>query len=228
MELVVTIEGGFAEVGAGAWLMSHGQPAAFFGRILRRRRAGWRVRDRAALNLVETTAVAKCADSSRPFLTHIPCAAPIYAVSCKVLVAPASARRDALTVKAIPLSMQRSLCATEFAQPPEDDSRIEASGSSGSSAKAWVVTATAGRTTRMQVADGETLSVRPEAVVAWTGKPPTGFCPKLRLWDVLLPRGPRDLLLTFYGPGIVWIEGSCDSRLQSRVSRQFQGRPYGI
>ena len=68
--------------------------------------------------------------------------------------------------------------------------------------------ATAGRTARMQVADGETLSVRPEAAVAWTGKRPTGFCPRLSIWDVVLPRGPRDLLLTFYGPCLVWIEGS--------------------
>ena len=34
----VRIEGGFAEVGAGAWLMGHGQPAAFFGTTSRRLR----------------------------------------------------------------------------------------------------------------------------------------------------------------------------------------------
>jgi len=231
MDLVVNmvnIEGGFAEVGAGTWLMGHGQPAAFSGKAIRRRRTGWRVRDRAALDLVETTAVAKCADSSRPFLTHIPCAASIYAVSCKVLIAPASARKDALTVKAIPLSAQRALCATEFTQPSEDGSSAGAPESSSSSGSAWVVMATAGRTARIQVADGDTLSVRPDAVVAWTGKAPTGFCPKLGLLDILLPRGPKDLLFTFYGPGIVWIEGSSDPRLQSRVARQFQGRPYGF
>ena len=189
MAVVVTIEGGFAEVGGGSWLMGRGQPAAFRGTAVRRRRKGWCVRDRARLDLVETSGAAKCADSSRPFLTHIPCAEPIFAVSEKVLLAPAAARRDAQLVKVIPMSSRRSLCMTEFGEE-------------------WVVTATAGRTARVQVAEGETLSVRPEAVVAWTGKRPTGFCPKLGLLDVLLPRGPRDLLLTFYGPCLVWIEGA--------------------
>ena len=32
----VKIDGGFAEVGAGSWLMGRGQPAAFFGRAVRR------------------------------------------------------------------------------------------------------------------------------------------------------------------------------------------------
>ena len=66
MEGVVAIEGGFAEVGAGAWLMRPAQPAAFFGEVVRRRRKGWRVCDRAHLDLVETTGAAQCADSSRP------------------------------------------------------------------------------------------------------------------------------------------------------------------
>ena len=88
----VRIEGGFAEVGAGAWLMSHGQPAAFFGSSSCSRLKGWFVRDRPSLDLVETTAAAKCADASRPFLTHVACAAPVFSVSSKVLVAPAAAR----------------------------------------------------------------------------------------------------------------------------------------
>ena len=29
-----------------------------------------------------------------------------------------------------------------------------------------------------------------------------------RIWDILLPRGSRKVLLTFYGPSVVWIEGS--------------------
>ena len=106
-ETAARLEGGFAEVAAGAWLMGRGQPAAFFGRAVRRRRAGWRVRDRSALDLVETTAAAKCADASRPFLTHIPCAAPVFAVSGKVLVAPAAARKDAHLVKVVPMSAQK-------------------------------------------------------------------------------------------------------------------------
>lgn len=205
MAVVVTIENGFAEVGGGSWLMSRGQPAAFFGKVVRRRRKGWFVRDRARLDLVETNGTAKCADATRPFLTHIPCAESVFAVSEKVLVAPADARTDAQTVKVIPMSACRALCATTFG-------------------KEWVVVATTGRTVRVQVAEGETFSARPEAVVAWTGKRPTGFCPKLRLLDILLPRGPRDLLLTFYGPCLVWIEGS---RLAVPGKRQTR-RAYGV
>lgn len=205
MAVVVTIENGFAEVGGGSWLMGRGQPAAFRGTAVRRRRKGWRVRDRGCLDLVETTDAARCADATRPFLTHIPCAEPIFAVSEKVLVAPAAARKDAQLVKVIPMSARGAFCATEF------DGE-------------WVVIATAGRTARVQVAEGETLSVRPEAAVAWTGKRPTGFCPKLSIWDVLLPCGPRDLLLTFYGPCLVWIEGA---KVEGRRVKSC-GRVYGV
>ena len=209
MAIVVTIENGFAEVGGGSWLMGRGQPAAFRGTAVRRRRKGWRVRDRGWLDLVETTAAAKCADASRPFLTHIPCAEPVFAVSGKVLVAPAAARTDAQLVKVIPLCARNALCMTEFGNE-------------------WVVMATAGRTARMQVAEGETLSVRPEAAVAWTGKRPTGFCPKLGLLDILLPRGPRDLLLTFYGPCLVWIEGSSGCQTVKQSNYQTSRRAYGV
>lgn len=210
MNGMVTIENGFAEVGAGAWLMGRAQPAAFFGSALRRRRKGWVVRDRGSLDLVETTAKAKCADASHPFLTHIPCAEPIFAVSEKILVAPFSARKDAQTIRLIPMSMKSSLCVTEFGGD-------------------WVVMATASRTARVQVADGETFSVRPEAAVAWTTRQPTGFCPKLSIWDVLLPRGPRNLLLTFYGPGLVWIEGSVPPNFQTSKLPNFHRRcVYGV
>ena len=118
MDGAVTIEGGFAEVDAGAWLMGRAQPAAFFGKAVRRRRKGWVVRDRARLDLVETTGRARLACASRPFLTHIPCAAPISAVSDKVLVAPLSARRGDQTVKAVPMSAMRALVVTLFGLPP--------------------------------------------------------------------------------------------------------------
>ena len=272
MDQTVTIESGFAEVGAGAWLMGHAQPAAFFGKALRRRRKGWVVRDRSRLDLVETTGAARLANSSRPFLTHIPCAATISAVSDKVLVAPATARLGDETVKAVPMSAMRALVVTLFGLPPEegDDERglaasaarglaatppeVAAAGAAGSLAAqtsppsggptstaqaaqtspggtaAWVVMATASRTARLSVEDGDTLSVRPEAVVAWTGERPTGFCPKLGIWDVLLPRGPKDLLFSFHGPCIVWIEGS--STLPSLVTRHSslvaQRRVYGL
>ena len=204
MSDAVRIEGGFAEVGAGSWLMGRGQPAAFFGSAVRRRRRGLFLRDRQSLDLVETSSAAKCADARRPFLTHIPCAAPISAVSSKVLVAPASARSGSEMMKVVPMSLRNAICVTKFALAGE--------GLGAGNASSWVVMATASRTARLQVADGDTLSVRPEAVVAWTGNRPTGFCPKLGVWDIILPRGPRDLLLHFHGPSVVWTEG---------------GRPYG-
>ncbi len=227
MDGAVKIEGGFAEVGAGAWLMGRAQPAAFFGAAVRRRRKGWIVRDRGRLDLVETNGAAKCADAVRPFLTYIPCAEPIFAVSDKVLVAPMSARKDAHLVKAIPMSAKGSLCATEFGE------RGTGNGEPGTGNEEpcgkWVVMATAGRTARVPVSDGETFSARSEAVVAWTGRLPTGFCPKLSIWDILLPRGPRDLLFTFYGPSIVWIEGSVDGR-PSAFNSQLANRrrAYGV
>ena len=205
MSGTATIENGFAEIGAGAWLTSRAQPAAFFGEAVRRRRKGWVVRDRGRLELVETTGPAWFADAGRPFLTLLPCPEPVFAVSEKVLVAPASARKDALTVRIVPMSVGSSLCATEFVS-------------------GWVVLATRSRTARIQVGDGETLSVRPEAAVAWTTRQPTGFCPRLSVWDVVLPRGPRDLLLTFYGPGLVWVEGSGGGRPNSFDFRRQAGR----
>ena len=208
MDGAVTIEGGFAEVDAGAWLMGRAQPAAFLGGAVRRRRKGWLLRDRALLCLVETSGEAKCADSGRPFLTHIPCAAPVSAVSSKVLVAPAVAWKGAFALKPIPMSLRASLCVSEFGAE-------------------WIVTATAGRTLRIVVKDGDTLTVRPEALVAWTGNRPTGFCPKLGLWDILLPRGPKNLLLHFHGPSVVWVEGVHAPNLQPCKLPNFYRRPYG-
>lgn len=216
MAVSVAIEGGFAKVEAGLWLMGRSQPAAFSGSAVRRRRRGWCVRDRSRLDLVETTSLSHCADAAAPFLTHIPCAANVFAVSDKVLVAPASARIDAHVIKAIPMSARGSLCSTEFGIGESDDS-----------GSAWVVMATRSRTARVPLSEGETLSVRPDAVVAWTGGKPTGFCPRVGLLDILLPRAPRDLLFTFYGPGVVWIEGSGKASMpDSRLS--MQRRFYGV
>lgn len=199
----VKIEGGFAEIGAGAWLMGRAQPAAFFGTARRLPRKGWRVPDRGALELVETSAAAKCADAAKPFLTHIPCAATVFAVSSKVLVAPAKARKNAAMVRVVPMSARGAFVATEFAEE-------------------WLVTATESRTARIVLAEEDTLCARPEAVVAWTCKAPTGYCPRLTALDLILPRNPANLMLTFYGPGIVWVEGSnaaakADSIRQRRI-----------
>ena len=238
MHETVKIEGGFAEVGAGAWLMGRGQPAAFFGSAVRRRRKGFFLRDRSALDLVETTGAVQCADARRPFLTHSPCAAPISAASDKVLVAPAAARTGAEVVKMIPMSLKGSLCVTvfgsldvgKFGSLEESTSKspnLETSKPLNLQTSHFVVMATASRTARLQVADGDTLSVRPESVVAWTGNRPTGFCPKLGLWDVLLPRGPRDLLLHFHGPAVVWVEGAHAPNLQTSKLSNFYRRSYG-
>ena len=234
MEAQVTIEGGFAEVGAGAWLMGRGQPAAFFGSAVRRRRKGFFVRDRQSLDLVDATSAAKCADARRPFLTHIPCAAPVFAVSSKVLVAPASAWAGAETVKIVPMSMKGALCVTVFGSsdveksaslegPTTEPPNHPTTEPPNHLTSHFVVMATASRTARLQVADGDTLSVRPESVVAWTGGRPTGFCPRLGLWDVFLPRGPRDLLLHFHGPSLVWAEGAGAESRKSKAVGRFYG-----
>ena len=188
-EAAVKLENGFAEVGAGTWLMGRAQPVAFFGALLRRRRKGFFLRDRGDLSLVETSRSARCADAAHPFLTHISCGVTVSAVSAKVLVAPAAAHTGTETVRAVPFSLMRAVTVSVFSSE-------------------WIVLATAGRTARISVEDGETFSVRPDAVVAWTGNRPTGFCPKLKLADILLPRGPRDLLFHFHGPALVWFEGS--------------------
>ncbi|MBQ3810104.1 MAG: hypothetical protein II839_04720 [Kiritimatiellae bacterium] len=271
--MVVELSGGFAVVGAGAWLFGRAQPAAVRGTLKSRSLKGFVCPDRAALTRGELAddyshaesaesaefaesssndlesplrgpetsgeaaspketprtprtprddtqnetprtprtprddqnpehgARAWCASSACPFLTRIDCGAPVSAVSDKVLVAPAAARTGARLVKLVPLSFSRSIRVTEFASE-------------------WVVTATRSRTTRVVLAEGESLGVRPGAAVAWTGPRPTGFCPRLRLLDVLLPRGPRDLLLHFHGPAIVWIEGAEPLPLRKAAPRK--------
>ncbi len=183
------IENGFAEVGAGSWLVSPAQPVAFDGSLVRRRRKGWRLPDRSDLELVETSSRTFLSDAARPFLTYLTAAAPLATVSSKVLVAPSNARSGASFVRVVPMSVRGGVCTTEFSSD-------------------WVVMATRSRVKRIVVEDGGTLSVRPDAVVAWTGNRPTGFCPRLGLFDILLPRGPKDLLFHFHGPAVVWTEGA--------------------
>lgn len=208
MSDAATISNGFAEVGAGTWLAGRGQPAASLGNVVRRRRKGWFVCDRPSLDLVETADRAWFADAAHPFLTHIPCAARIFAVSGKVLVAPASARTGAELVKIVPMSFRGAICATAFE-------------------KEWIVTATASRTIRIPVEDGGTLSVRPESAVAWTGNHPTGFVQRLGIWDVILPRAPRTLMLHFHGPCLVWVEGA-NGQAARQSNRQNFRRANGI
>ena len=222
------LSSGFAVVGPGAWLFGAAQPAAVRGTLRVRGLKGFVCPDRGALSRGELSAEkshaesaantefkshaesaenaefkshaesaegteqdarAWCSASACPFLTRIDCGVPVTAVSDKVLVAPAAARSGARLLRVVPMSFARSIRTTEFSSE-------------------WVVMATRSRTARVALADGESLGVRPEAAVAWTGARPTGFCPRLRILDVLLPRGPRDLMLHFHGPAIVWVEGS--------------------
>ena len=210
------LSSGFAVVGPGAWLFGAAQPAAVRGTLRVRGLKGFVCPDRGALSRGELSAEkshaesaenaefkshtesadgteqdarAWCSASACPFLTRIDCGVPVTAVSDKVLVAPAAARSGARLLRVVPMSFARSIRTTEFSSE-------------------WVVMATRSRTARVALADGESLGVRPEAAVAWTGARPSGFCPRLHLLDGLLPRGPRDLLLHFHGPAIVWIEGS--------------------
>ena len=241
--MVVELSSGFAVVGAGAWLFGRAQPAAVRGTLRIRGLKGFVCPDRGSLSVGElaaggsqvpsrksqvpdskpaddgsdmrpadlgpetaaagrqAAAAAWCSAAARPFLTRIDCGAPVAAVSDKVLVAPAAARAGARLLRVVPMSFARSIRTTEFSSE-------------------WVVMATRSRTARVVLAEEESLGVRPEAAVAWTGARPTGFCPRLRLLDVLLPRGPRDLLLHFHGPAIVWIEGAEPLPLRKAAPRK--------
>ena len=184
------IENGFAKVGKGAWLVGAAQPVALLGNGVTRSLKGWLVPDRTFLHLIDVDASAFCADARKPFLTMIPCAAPLTAVSSKILIAPEVARKGGRIMRVIPLSFRNSICVTECESE-------------------WIVMATASRTARVPLEEGELLTLRLESVVAWTTKPPTGFCPKIGIMDIIVPRKrDRNMMLHFYGPGIVWMEGA--------------------
>ncbi len=185
-----TIENGFAKVEKGSWLVGAAQPTAVLGNCVTRSLKGWLVPDRSCLHIIEIEGTACCSNAQKPFLTQIPCAAPVTTVSAKVLVAPVSARKNGRVMRVIPFSFRNAICVTEW------DSE-------------WIVMATQSRTTRISLGDGELLTVHIESAVAWTTKPPTGFCPRIGVMDIILPRRrDRNMMLHFYGPGIVWMEGS--------------------
>lgn len=191
MSTEATIEGGFAQVTDGTWLMGASQPVAYKGRVLERRLKGWLVPDRARLHCLEVVGEAACSDAKRPFLTRLDCAEQLFIDSQRILVAPASARVGSQLVRVVPMSFKFALPVTEFKNP------------------AWAVVATTSRVHRFVLAEGEVLSVRLASVVAWTTKRPTGHCPKLTMRDLLIPRRQaKALWLNFYGPGVVWTEGS--------------------
>ena len=184
------IENGFAKVSDGVWLVGTAQPTAVQGNCVPRSLKGWLVPDRSKLHLIELTGAAYCGSAEKPFLTHITCAEPLTAVSAKLLVAPSSARSKGHLLRVIPFSLRNAICSTHLESE-------------------WVVMATQSRTTRIALGEEEILTMRIESAVAWTTKPPTGFCPRIGLGDILIPRKrDRNLMLHFYGPGIVWMEGS--------------------
>lgn len=183
------LENGMAVTSAGTWLAARGQPTAYRGTVLVRGLKGFIVPDRAAYSSVETSGEAWFAAAGRPFLTHVACAAPITAVSEKVLVAPATSRTGAELVRLVPMSWRGAVRTTKFERE-------------------WVVFATASRVGKAVLEEDEVLTVRADAAVAWTTKRPTGYVPRLGLRDVLLPRRRQpNLSMHFYGPGIVWFEG---------------------
>ena len=184
-------ESGFARVEAGDWLMGLSQPAATLGAVRARGLKGFLVPDRACVRAVACSGASWCGAADRPFLTRLDALpdATLSLVSSKLLVAPLAARTGARCRKPVPLSLMRVTPVTEFRS-------------------GWAVAATAGRVTRVALEDGATLTVRTECVVAWTGNAPTGFCPRLSVLDILLPRGPRELAWRFHGPSVVWFEGS--------------------
>ena len=184
------VENGMAVTSAGTWLAARGQPTACRAGFREGGLRGLIVPDRATYSLVETVGETWFADAARPFLTELACAAPITAVSAKVLVAPAAARTGAELVRLVPMSWRGAVRTTRFERE-------------------WVVFATRSRVTRAVLAEDEVFTVRAEAALAWTTKRPVGFVARLRLRDVLLPRRRQpNLMMHFYGPGIVWFEGA--------------------
>lgn len=190
------IENGFARVAEGDWLMGRSQPAAFSESVQIKFLKGFVVPDRAAIRSVSVVGNVWCADAEHPFLTRIDAlpddgeapSEPLSVISSKILVAPFTSRKGARLLRPVPMTFRPSYPITELAG-------------------GWVVTATKSRVARIAVEDGKTFTVCPDALLAWCGKAPTGYCPKVGLMDLFLPRAPRNLQLRFHGPCVVWFEG---------------------
>lgn len=131
-----------------------------------------------------------CSSADRPFLTRLDLGEKVSVVIDKLLLAPLSAKKKRRLIRIVPFSFKNAIPVYELEI-------------------GWAIMATASRVKKIVVEEGGTLAVRPEAVVAWTGNRPTGFCPRLRLRDLFLPKKAR-LMLNFHGPTIVWLEGSAD------------------
>lgn len=203
------IENGFAKVAAGDWLMGRAQPVACGGRATVGGLKGFLVPDRGYVRTVTLDAEAYCASADAPFLSRLDALPdePLKLVSAKLLVAPRAARTGAKSVRLVPMSLSKSLVVTEFQ-------------------KGWAVAATRSRVTRVAVEEGATLTVRPEAVVSWVGNDPSGYCPKLSILDMILPRPPKNLSFSFHGPVTVWFEGTAAEGL-ARPNRRGRRPTWG-
>ena len=160
------------------------------------------VPDRPHLRVAVASGDVYCASADHPFLVRLdaPPDESLSVVSGKVLIAPKSARVGARGVGAVPMSLRRKTVVTDFR-------------------RGWAVAATRSRVTRVALSEENELLVRPDALVAWIGRDPTGFCRKLGIADLLLPRGPRDLAFRFHGPSVVWFEGASTVPTNMRKAR---------
>lgn len=140
--------------------------------------------------VAEDGGFAYCSSADKPFLSRLDLGEKVTAVIDKLLVAPLSAKKKRRLIRIVPFSFKNAIPVYELEI-------------------GWAIMATKSRVKKLVVEEGDTLAVRPEAVVAWTGNRPTGFCPRLRLRDLFLPKKAR-LMLNFHGPAIVWLEGARD------------------
>jgi hypothetical protein len=183
------IENGFAVVEAGSWLVGQGQPSAIFGKTSINSLKGFIVPDRRELFVMQNEGESYLSSGDRPFLTHIPSVENLTVISSKVLVAPFEARIEAKLLKIIPFSFREAIAVTRLAV-------------------GWAVTATKSRLKRIVLKEGDILCVKRESAVAWTGKDPVGVAGRVKLRDMFIPKRKVSLQLDFYGPQIVWVEGS--------------------
>ena len=183
------IENGFAVTDKGTWLIGQGQPAAAVGKFSVKGLKGFVVPDRRSLSVLENEGEAYLSSAARPFLTHITSVEALSAVSSKVLIAPLDARKSANILRVVPLSFREAFPVTRFGI-------------------GWAVMATCSRVKRVVLEEGQVLCVKHGSAVAWTGKDPVGVAGRVRLRDVLIPKRKVSLSLDFYGPQIVWVEGS--------------------
>jgi hypothetical protein len=183
------IENGFAVVEAGSWLVGRGQPSAALGDFSVESLKGFIVPDRRELFALKNADEAFLSSGERPFLSHLVSVEKLNVVSRKILVAPLEARKEAKLLKLIPFSFREVMPVTRFAL-------------------GWVVTATKSRLRRIVLKDGDVLCVKRESAVAWTGKDPVGVAGRVKLRDFFLPKKTVSLALDFYGPQVVWVEGS--------------------